>query len=834
MKFKKKILATLVAMTLSSAVWADNVLIIGGEGDSYVSVQTELQAVGHTVTYQADGGPTDLTGYQQVWDMRYSTALSAGDMALYDTFLKNNGYLYLSGEHGGFATRNNSISAFTSSLGGGTISVDGFANNGQTANATYFSGGATVDFAAAATITSAGGRVLSSDANGNATSKMWIGNAGDLGVDYNGTVVVVADINWTQGWTYDANNEDFLEQLIRGIVAGTVGGTISAGGNGDAGGGNITPPGPTTYDHTNTGETVATDTMSNGTFTGNGGVLQANANRLTVDNDITLTSSGMTYDQNGLVSSLTGTVSGVGGLTFSNSQTGGSVTLGGTYTYTGLTNVGSGANVINNSSISSSSGLNNFGTFTNNGTTGIVANNGTFTNSANAITGSVGNTGTFTNNGTTGNWINDNVMNNAITGTMGNGTNNGTFTNLGIVGTVTNTGTFANSGTLTSINNSGTFVTTPTTLSAYTQSGTGSTVLPYGGVLAVTGAASLDGNLTMSGTAPSQGKYSVLTGNGVTGTYSTYNGVGVLKYFPTEVQIWVMPDGTLVQGQVNNIASNMNSMNMLATSTMTGALGSDCGSFGEKGGCINVNYGANKVGSGDLNSTGVTVVKSIDDNWRVGVFGNQQLNNPTIGDIKYTNNSPAIGAIVGWNKSKDGVGLGATLSAVTGSGNYTIGTDKTGVSANAIQAKLSYSEPINLDTTVTPYVGIRYSEFKVNGYTEQGPMFPLTYGAVNQNATDLLAGVGVAHRINDKLTGTVNAGVIQNLSYNAGKVTANSDMGNFNAPLQGGNYTSAALGAGLSYEVAKGQKIGVNVGWQQKGLTDANATSYGVSYTAGF
>jgi hypothetical protein len=425
-------------------------------------------------------------------------------------------------------------------------------------------------------------------------------------------------------------------------------------------------------------------------------------------------------------------------------------------------------------------------------------------------------------------------MNNAATGTMGNGTNNGTFTNLGSVGAVTNTGTFANSGTLASINNSGTFVTTPTTLSSYTQTGTGSTVLNYGSVLNVTGAANLDGNLTMLGTAPGQGKYSVLTGNGVSGTYGTYNGVGVLKYFPTEVQIWVMPDGTIVQGQVNAIANNMNGMNSLASNAMIGALGSDCGSFGEKGGCASINYGASKVGSGDLNSTGVTVVKSIDPNWRVGVFGNQQLGSPSVGDIKYTNNTPSVGAIVGWNKNSDGVGLGVTLSAITGSGDYTIGADKTGVSSKAMQVKVSYNEPIDLKTTVTPYAGIRYSEFKVNGYTEQGPMFPLTYGAVNQNATDLLAGVGVAHRINDKLTGTVNAGVIQNLSYNAGKVTANSDMGNFNAPLQGGNYTSAALGAGLSYEVAKGQKIGVNVGWQQKGLTDANATSYGVSYTAGF
>ena len=667
----------------------------------------------------------------------------------------------------------------------------------------------------------------------------------------------------------------------------------------------------------------------------------------------------MTFDNNGQTISLTGAISGTGGLTFGNSSTGGSTSLDGTYTYTGATNVSVGAIVINNSNISSSSGVNNFGTFVNNGTTSSVANNGTFTNSG--TTGSIVNLGTFTNNAGAngGNWINGfngdgntAVLNNA--GTLGNGTNYSTFNNTGTVGNFTNVGTtnntgtggavqnsgvlnnnaggtlselaynnhvvrnhgtinsityqggsftnyadgtvgsintsqahgnFSNQGTVTgdvttngnfvnqstgtvqgtytnsgalsnygtlgavvntgalvnystgtigSLNNSGTFTTGSVTLGSFTQSSTGGTVLPYGSSISITGPATLDGSLTMIGTPYTTGKYNVLTGSPVTGAFSSYDGVGVLRYTDSGVQIWVMPDGTIVQAQVNNLASNMNSVNSLARSSVLGSLGSDCGSFGEKGGCVSVNYGATKVGSGDLNSTGVTVVKSIDDNWRVGVFGNQQLDSPTIGNIKYTSNNPSVGVIVGWNKNADGVGLGATLSAVKGSGDYTIGTDKTGVNANAVQAKVSYNEPISLDTTVTPYIGVRYSEFKVNGYTEQGPIFPLSYGAVNQNATDLIAGVGITHRLADKLTGTVNAGVVQNLSYNSGKITATSEMGNFNAPLQGSNYTSAALGAGLSYEVAKGQKVGVSAGWQQKGLTDANITSYGVSYTVGF
>lgn len=259
-----------VLALISLSANAANVLVIGGEGDSHVGVKAELEAKGHTVTIQSGtSGPGDLTGFQQVWDMRYSTALSAADKAKYDDFLKNRGYLYLSGEHAGFAVRNNSISEFTSTLGGGTISVGGSPSNGQSGNGTYFPNGETVDFAAAAEITNVGGtgRILASDNTGKATAMMWIGNAGDLGQAYNGTVVVIADINWTQSAFLDTNNRAFLQQLIAGIAAGTNAGTISNAGNG-AGGGNQGPtvvstaPGPDVITIVSTRGTTTTNTQT--------------------------------------------------------------------------------------------------------------------------------------------------------------------------------------------------------------------------------------------------------------------------------------------------------------------------------------------------------------------------------------------------------------------------------------------------------------------------------------------------------------------------------------------------------------------------------------------
>ena len=235
----KKILAgAVMALSLATAAQADDVLIVGDYSNAKTNIITELEAVGHTVT-SVSSLPADISDIEQIWDLRINNAISTADQEAYDTFLQNSGYLYLAGENSSFATRNNSISAFTSTLGGGAVSVGGSPSNAQDGNDSYFSADTSVDFIAAATITNTDGtgRVLAADANGNPTGMIWIGNAGDFSSEYNGTVVVIADINWTQSNYYDANNEQFLEELIAGVVAGTVEGTIDESGTGtDVGG----------------------------------------------------------------------------------------------------------------------------------------------------------------------------------------------------------------------------------------------------------------------------------------------------------------------------------------------------------------------------------------------------------------------------------------------------------------------------------------------------------------------------------------------------------------------------------------------------------------------
>jgi hypothetical protein len=124
---------------------------------------------------------------------------------------------------------------------------------------------------------------------------MWIGNAGDLGEEYNGTVVVIADINWTQSNFYDANNQVFLQELIGGIAEGTTSGTITDTGTGtDVGGGTPDPVVVSTST-----ETVQTSqTVSNGTTDTETTVTRGATVRVTeVEHEVGETTTEQTVEQ---------------------------------------------------------------------------------------------------------------------------------------------------------------------------------------------------------------------------------------------------------------------------------------------------------------------------------------------------------------------------------------------------------------------------------------------------------------------------------------------------------------------------------------------------------
>ena len=254
----KKILAAFVALfAFVSVAQADSVLIIDAQYDQVTNnVKGRLEAAGHTVTITTNVSqiPTVTSTYQQVWDLRYAAALTAGEQVAYQTYVTNGGFAYFVTENPGCCqSRNNSVAALITNLGGGTTTIGAnFAmtnNVSSNVNTTYMTPGITVNYAAVSAIVNSQGIPLISDGSGAVSGMSWIGRAGALGSGVTGTIVTVADTNWldqsrfnTSGTTAQQQNVTALDDIIRGIVAGTVAGTISSSGNGNGVGGGAPPP----------------------------------------------------------------------------------------------------------------------------------------------------------------------------------------------------------------------------------------------------------------------------------------------------------------------------------------------------------------------------------------------------------------------------------------------------------------------------------------------------------------------------------------------------------------------------------------------------------------
>ncbi len=586
----------------------------------------------------------------------------------------------------------------------------------------------------------------------------------------------------------------------------------------------------------NAGATIDTidNTEAHGTFHNWGTVTGDVTTNSTFNNNAGGTVQGL-YTNSGTLNNAgtVGTVTSSG--TFNNSGTAGAVTLtDGTFSNTGTV-----ASVDNAAGISLTNNGIITGTLSNTGTVASLTNNGTIGNVTGTIT-DITNTGTMTNGGTISTANNSGWFTNAVTAVVGLFTNSGTATNNGTVTSVNNTGTFTNNGNVGDVTNSGTFNYNSGTVESYTQTA-GTTVIDSATPLVINNDATLGGALTINNAPTAYGKYNVLSAGSVTGTYGSFTSAGAndyLKYSGNEVKLYVTPSATATQASIDATASNLSNAINLQSSPVTNALGNDCSMFGEVGACVGINAGMSKASSGDLYNGGLTIAKRVNDNWRVGVTTNTPFNNPTIGNVSQTSD-PAFGVFATWSKEQLSIQGSAAFNQgtmnITRQGPET-GVGKMSVDNKAYQLKASYAVPVNETVTVTPYAGVRYIESNYGGYTEQGPVFPLTVNSTTRNQTSLIAGVNVAKQLTSKLSGNVSLGVTQNLTGQSATFTGTSEIGNlstFSGNLPSNGSTNPSISAGLSYSIDKTTKVGVNAGWQTKG-SNADISSIGISLTKGF
>jgi len=196
------------------------VLIVTGSSP-YTNVVPNLtsimEAASLTVTTSEEVPPGDLSAYGRIWDIRYDNdqPLTADNITSYTDYIANGGTLVVIGENTGFMTRNNSIVALISALGGGTITVTEPSSDTQTVQPPFDSPNVitNVTFPSPAATEDPGTGAFMTKDSGNRGAAIYYAR-GTLSNAAAGRLMVVFDVNWMTN-TYDPAFQDLIDNIIK-------------------------------------------------------------------------------------------------------------------------------------------------------------------------------------------------------------------------------------------------------------------------------------------------------------------------------------------------------------------------------------------------------------------------------------------------------------------------------------------------------------------------------------------------------------------------------------------------------------------------------------------
>jgi hypothetical protein len=312
------------------------------------------------------------------------------------------------------------------------------------------------------------------------------------------------------------------------------------------------------------------------------------------------------------------------------------------------------------------------------------------------------------------------------------------------------------------------------------------------------------------------------------------------------------PTASDTQQSLVNTTQVLQNIYTLQNSVLANSFSYDCDVFGENNVCVSAGGRNTAVSAANgLNNTSALLIAGyrLNNNYRIGAYADQNLSVNNAGStVSLGNNTPLIGLFGAWNENQDGTGTEVKVSAAYGQKNTTItrqavGTSEAGTGGSQLnsqgaQVVAKYGFGFADQIVVSPYAGVRYTQNNMGGYSEattSSVTAPLTYSALNTNATTALAGVGVRYTGIPQTTLFASAGIESDTNFNTGTYSATGVTGltpvNFNSnPVK--NRATASLGA--YYDIEKNQRIGVTGIYRQEPYQAVQTTTVMATYTVGF
>jgi len=232
----KQLLITLLILLYVSISFADDVFILGDEytGNTDNKWKNRLENDGHTVSNIATTLPTDVSSYEQIYDLRVKTSISTADSNKFKTVLSNGGTVFITADWPSWAGTSTitSIQSFIRDVtGDNTITLStsivvgcGGCSHSTTENRDIItsystSNDFTVVYSGAMTDVGDNGKWLVKSGSNSAhiIMALWDGDA--LTSSYaNGKVVIIMDNDyaWNSSF-YTSANQSMLDAMINNV-----------------------------------------------------------------------------------------------------------------------------------------------------------------------------------------------------------------------------------------------------------------------------------------------------------------------------------------------------------------------------------------------------------------------------------------------------------------------------------------------------------------------------------------------------------------------------------------------------------------------------------------
>ncbi|MGV0962903.1 MAG: beta strand repeat-containing protein [Polynucleobacter sp.] len=275
----------------------------------------------------------------------------------------------------------------------------------------------------------------------------------------------------------------------------------------------------------------------------------------------------------------------------------------------------------------------------------------------------------------------------------------------------------------------------------------------------------------------------------------------------------------------------------------------DCSLFGANNVCISAGGRFTNVSAYPYNNSSALIIGAyrLSNNLRFGGYLDQNLSQSTPGGIAQLNNgSPMVGVFGVWSQNLDGTGAEAKLSVGYANKGATItrpvvgvseaGSGSTSLTSQGIFGLLKYGFSLGNKTVLSPYAGMRYLVGGMGGYGESQSntvSSPLSYNAINNYTTTVLAGVSGVHKLSEKTSLLASAGVEKDTNTNVGNLVTTGN-GYFNIAMNN-NYRSTRPTASLGafHDLSINERIGISAIYRQEAYQALTSTTVMATYTVG-